>query len=109
MLLVALSPLGPPGRMIKEEYIHDCIQMDMPLGISPHPGALKLQPPDHYGQPLPPLQLPPEPQRAPLPITLYPNMPLSPTGKTNRCLMNGGSFTPIQHNNGSWTKISYNT
>uniref|UniRef100_A0A8C7ICM5 Mothers against decapentaplegic homolog n=1 Tax=Oncorhynchus kisutch TaxID=8019 RepID=A0A8C7ICM5_ONCKI len=60
---IALSPLGPPGRLIKEEYIHDCIQMDMPPGISPHSGALKLQPPDHYGQPLPPLQLPPEPQR----------------------------------------------
>uniref|UniRef100_A0A8C7IHL9 Mothers against decapentaplegic homolog n=1 Tax=Oncorhynchus kisutch TaxID=8019 RepID=A0A8C7IHL9_ONCKI len=103
--IVGLS-LQNTGELIKEEYIHDCIQMDMPPGISPHSGALKLQPPDHYGQPLPPLQLPPEPQRAPLPITLYPNMPLSPTGKTNRCLMNGGSFTPIQHNNGSWTKIT---
>uniref|UniRef100_A0A8C7GFU0 Mothers against decapentaplegic homolog n=1 Tax=Oncorhynchus kisutch TaxID=8019 RepID=A0A8C7GFU0_ONCKI len=82
-IALSLSPLGPPGRLIKEEYIHDCIQMDMPLGMSPsdhpHPGALKLPPPDHYGQPLPPLQLPPEPQCAPPPITLYPNMPLSPT------------------------------
>ncbi|XP_029514168.1 mothers against decapentaplegic homolog 4 isoform X2 [Oncorhynchus nerka] len=86
----ALSPLGPPGRLIKEEYIHDCIQMDMPLGISPHPGALKLQPPDHYGQPLPPLQLPPEPQRAPLPITLYPNMPLSPTVSGSMLPLQGG-------------------
>uniref|UniRef100_A0A8C7PCD9 Mothers against decapentaplegic homolog n=1 Tax=Oncorhynchus mykiss TaxID=8022 RepID=A0A8C7PCD9_ONCMY len=87
---IALSPLGPPGRLIKEEYIHDCIQMDMPPGISPHPGALKLQPPDHYGQPLPPLQLPPEPQRAPLPITLYPNMPLSPTVSGSMLPLQGG-------------------
>ncbi|KAK6327512.1 hypothetical protein J4Q44_G00031570 [Coregonus suidteri] len=94
---IALSPLGPPGRLIKEEYIHDCIQMDMPPCMSPsdhphphpHPGALKLQPPDHYGQPLPPLQLPPEPQRAPPPITLYPNMPLSPT-------IVSGSMLPLQ-------------
>uniref|UniRef100_A0A8C8J6H9 Mothers against decapentaplegic homolog n=1 Tax=Oncorhynchus tshawytscha TaxID=74940 RepID=A0A8C8J6H9_ONCTS len=114
-IALSLSPLGPPGRLIKEEYIHDCIQMDMPLGMSPsdhpHPGALKLPPPDHYGQPLPPLQLPPEPQCAPPPITLYPNMPLSPTGKTDSCLMNGGttwtgsstaSYTPVgpQQQNG---------
>uniref|UniRef100_A0A4W5QWC7 Mothers against decapentaplegic homolog n=1 Tax=Hucho hucho TaxID=62062 RepID=A0A4W5QWC7_9TELE len=50
-----------------------------------HPILLNIQPPDHYGQPLPPLQLPPEPQRAPLPITLYPNMPLSPTGPEFWC------------------------
>ncbi|XP_071224019.1 mothers against decapentaplegic homolog 4-like isoform X1 [Salvelinus alpinus] len=94
----ALSPLGPPGRLIKEEYIHDCIQMDMPPGMSPsdhphphpHPGVLKLQPPDHYGQPLPPLQLPPEPQRAPPPIILYPNMPLSPTVSGSMLPLQGG-------------------
>uniref|UniRef100_A0A8C7QYG7 Mothers against decapentaplegic homolog n=1 Tax=Oncorhynchus mykiss TaxID=8022 RepID=A0A8C7QYG7_ONCMY len=87
--IVGLS-LQNTGELIKEEYIHDCIQMDMPPGISPHPGALKLQPPDHYGQPLPPLQLPPEPQRAPLPITLYPNMPLSPTVSGSMLPLQGG-------------------
>uniref|UniRef100_A0A8C7IEE2 Mothers against decapentaplegic homolog n=1 Tax=Oncorhynchus kisutch TaxID=8019 RepID=A0A8C7IEE2_ONCKI len=87
--IVGLS-LQNTGELIKEEYIHDCIQMDMPPGISPHSGALKLQPPDHYGQPLPPLQLPPEPQRAPLPITLYPNMPLSPTVSGSMLPLQGG-------------------
>lgn len=76
--------LGPSGRLIKEEYNHDCIQMDVPPCLPPqqdHQGAMKLPPPDHYGQPLPPLQLPSEPTRAPPPVTLYSNMPLSPTGK----------------------------
>lgn len=75
---------GPSGRLIKEEYIHDCIQMDVPPGMPPQPdhqGAMKLPPPEHYSQPLPPLQLPPEPPCGPPPVTLYPNMPLSPTGK----------------------------
>ncbi|XP_066577259.1 mothers against decapentaplegic homolog 4 isoform X2 [Amia ocellicauda] len=77
---LSLQNTGPPGRLIKEEYIHDCIQMD---GLAPpppeHQGGLKLPPPpEHYGQPLPPLQLPPEPPRAPPPGALYPNIPLSP-------------------------------
>uniref|UniRef100_W5K8C6 Mothers against decapentaplegic homolog n=1 Tax=Astyanax mexicanus TaxID=7994 RepID=W5K8C6_ASTMX len=78
----------PSGRLIKEEYIHDCIQMDVPQGLPPQPehqGAMKLPPPEHYSQPLPPLQLPPEPSRGPPPVTLYPNMPLSPTGPEFWC------------------------
>lgn len=58
--------------------------MDVPPCLPPqqdHQGVMKLPPPDHYGQPLPPLQLPSEPTRAPPPVTLYSNMPLSPTGK----------------------------
>uniref|UniRef100_A0A667X6Q6 Mothers against decapentaplegic homolog n=1 Tax=Myripristis murdjan TaxID=586833 RepID=A0A667X6Q6_9TELE len=62
------------------------LQMDLPPGISSsdHQGALKLPPPEHYGQPLPPLQLPSEPHRPPS-VTRYPNLPISPTGPEFWC------------------------
>ncbi|XP_051519161.1 mothers against decapentaplegic homolog 4 isoform X1 [Myxocyprinus asiaticus] len=85
--------LGPSGMLIKEEYSHDCIQMDVPPGLPPqqdHQGAMKLPPPDHYGQPLPPLQLPSEATRAPPPVTLYSNMPISPTASGSMMPMQGG-------------------
>ncbi|KPP70100.1 mothers against decapentaplegic4-like [Scleropages formosus] len=85
--IVGLS-IQNTGRLIKEEYIHDCIQMDVPPRMpsqSDHQGALKLRPPEHYSQPLPPLQLPPEPPRAPPPVTLYPNIPMSPPGPEFWC------------------------
>ncbi|XP_023255134.1 pistil-specific extensin-like protein, partial [Seriola lalandi dorsalis] len=68
-----------PGGLIKEEYIHDCIQMDLPPGmpLSDHQAALKLPPPDHYGQPLPPRQLSSEPHGPP-PVSRYTNLPVSP-------------------------------
>ncbi|XP_062342843.1 mothers against decapentaplegic homolog 4-like isoform X1 [Osmerus eperlanus] len=91
---LSLQNTAPPGRLIKEEYIHDCIQMDLPPGMSPsdHPGPLKLPPPEHYGQPLPPLQLPPEPSCGPPSVTLYPNMSLSPTvsGSGSMLSLQGG-------------------
>uniref|UniRef100_A0A8K9VA78 Mothers against decapentaplegic homolog n=1 Tax=Oncorhynchus mykiss TaxID=8022 RepID=A0A8K9VA78_ONCMY len=66
-----VSPgIGPPGRLIKEEYIHDCFEMDLPSRMPPQP--------ERYNQPLPPLQMPPEPPRAPSSVNLYPSMPLSP-------------------------------
>ncbi|KAG9355281.1 hypothetical protein JZ751_000119 [Albula glossodonta] len=90
---LSLQNTAPPGRLIKEEFIHDCIQMDGPPGMPPqsdHQGGMKLPPPEHYGQPLPPLQLPPEPPRAPPPVTLYPNMPLSPPASSSMMSMQGG-------------------
>ncbi|KAM3849476.1 mothers against decapentaplegic homolog 4-like [Diretmus argenteus] len=87
---LSLQNTAPPGRLIKEEYIHDCIQMDLPPGIPPsdHQGALKL-PPDHYGQTMPPLQMPSEPHGPPS-VTRYPNLPVSPT------VSSSGSMLPIQ-------------
>lgn len=74
---LSLSPLpslqGHPGRLIKEEYIHDCFEMDLPSRMPPQP--------EHYNQPLPPLQMPPELPRAPSSVNLYPSMPLSPPGE----------------------------
>ncbi|KAF3834452.1 hypothetical protein F7725_025656 [Dissostichus mawsoni] len=77
------------GGLIKEEYIHDCIQMDLPPGmpLSDHQAALKLPPADLYGQP----QLSSEPHGPP-PVTRY-NLPVSPkavwTGSST------ASYTPI--------------
>ncbi|XP_040909614.1 mothers against decapentaplegic homolog 4 isoform X1 [Toxotes jaculatrix] len=79
-----------PGGLIKEEYIHDCIQMDLPPGmpLSDHQAALKLPPPDHYGQPLPP-QLSSEPHGPP-PVSRYTNLPVSPK------VSGSGSMLPLQ-------------
>lgn len=63
--------------------------MDLPPGmpLSDHQAALKLPPPDHYGQPLPPPQLSSEPHGPP-PVTRYTNLPVSPKGQRFiiRCL-----------------------
>ncbi|CAJ1083688.1 mothers against decapentaplegic homolog 4 isoform X2 [Xyrichtys novacula] len=95
--IVGLSLQNPaaPGGLIKEEYIHDCIQMDLPPGmpLSEHQATMKLPPPDHYGQPLPPPQLPSEPHGPP-PITLYTNLPVSPK------VSSSGSMMPLQGGHG---------
>uniref|UniRef100_A0A8C7G5Q4 Mothers against decapentaplegic homolog n=1 Tax=Oncorhynchus kisutch TaxID=8019 RepID=A0A8C7G5Q4_ONCKI len=67
---LSIQNAGPPGRLIKEEYIHDCFEMELPSRMPPQP--------ERYNQPLPPLQMPPEPPRAPSSVNLYPSMPLSP-------------------------------
>uniref|UniRef100_A0A672GM91 Mothers against decapentaplegic homolog n=1 Tax=Salarias fasciatus TaxID=181472 RepID=A0A672GM91_SALFA len=48
-----IGTAAPRRGLIKEEYIHDCIQMDLPpsMPLSDHQEALKLPPPDHYGPP----------------------------------------------------------
>uniref|UniRef100_A0A8C2WP32 Mothers against decapentaplegic homolog n=1 Tax=Cyclopterus lumpus TaxID=8103 RepID=A0A8C2WP32_CYCLU len=84
-----------PGSLIKEEYIHDCIQMDLPPGmpLSDHQAAMKLPPPDHYGQPLHPPQLSSEPHGPP-PVTRYTNLPVSPK------VSGSGSMLPLQGGHG---------
>ncbi|RXN30359.1 mothers against decapentaplegic -like protein [Labeo rohita] len=63
------------GRLIKEEHIHDCIQMEGPSSM---PLQQDHHPPDHYSpQPLR-LMSPEPPHRTPSSVTLYPNLPLSP-------------------------------
>ncbi|XP_028836914.1 mothers against decapentaplegic homolog 4 isoform X2 [Denticeps clupeoides] len=81
---LSLQNSAPAGRLIKEEYVPDCIQMDVPSRIPPQP--------DHYSQPLPPLQLPPEPTRAPS-VSVYSNLSRSPPA---------ASLMPMQgaHNEG---------
>ncbi|KAK5883063.1 hypothetical protein CesoFtcFv8_019431 [Champsocephalus esox] len=77
---------GGGGGLIKEEYIHDCIQMDLPPGmpLSDHQAALKLPPADLYGHP----QLSSEPHGPP-PVTRY-NLPVSPK------VSGSGSMLPLQ-------------
>lgn len=72
--------LAAPSGLIKEEYIHDCIQMDLPPGVplSDHQAALKLPPPDHYVQPLQPLAAEPH---GPPPVSRFSNLPVSPKGE----------------------------
>ncbi|XP_069507277.1 mothers against decapentaplegic homolog 4-like [Ambystoma mexicanum] len=91
---------NPPSRLVKEEFVHDCIHLEVPSLMSPssadHMPAMKhtsriMVPSDSYRQPLPPLQLP-EPPGGPL--SLYPNMPLSPPGT------GGGSMISMTHSEG---------
>ncbi|KAL0984877.1 hypothetical protein UPYG_G00149850 [Umbra pygmaea] len=77
---LSIQNAGPPGRLIKEEYIHDCYEMDLPHRMHPQP--------EHYSQPLPLLEMPPEPPCTPSSVTLYPSMPLSPPVSSS--MMSGG-------------------
>ncbi|XP_019724312.1 mothers against decapentaplegic homolog 4 isoform X2 [Hippocampus comes] len=81
---LSLHNAVPPGGLIKEEYIHDCIQMDLPPGmpLSEHRAALKLPPAEHYGQALAPPHLSSEPLGPP-PVTRYTQLPVSP--KVSNC------------------------
>ncbi|XP_029369595.1 mothers against decapentaplegic homolog 4 isoform X3 [Echeneis naucrates] len=87
---LSLQNTATPSGLIKEEYIHDCIQMDLPPGmpLTDHQASLKLPPPDHYGQPLPSRQLSSEPH-GPLPVSRYPNLSVSPKVSTS------GSMLPL--------------
>ncbi|XP_077599827.1 mothers against decapentaplegic homolog 4 [Stigmatopora nigra] len=88
---LSLHNTASPGGLIKEEYIHDCIQMDLPPGmpLSDHQTALKMPPPDHYGQPLHPPHLSSEPHGPP-PVTRYTQLPVSPK------VSNSVSMMPLQ-------------
>lgn len=83
-----LLPLtAASSGLIKEEYIPDCIQMDLPPGmpLSDHQAA-----PDHYS----PL-LPPSEPHGPPPVTRYSNLAVSPKGQQiiiQRSLMNLSMF-----------------
>uniref|UniRef100_H3CHE5 Mothers against decapentaplegic homolog n=1 Tax=Tetraodon nigroviridis TaxID=99883 RepID=H3CHE5_TETNG len=79
---LSLQNAATPAGLIKEEYVHDCIQMDLPPGmpLSEHQSSLKLPPPDRYGQALPPPPLSAEPHGPP-PVSRCANLPLSPKGQ----------------------------
>ncbi|XP_062394424.1 mothers against decapentaplegic homolog 4 [Sardina pilchardus] len=84
---LSIHNTGPPGRLIKEEYSHDCIQMDVPP--SRMPSQSNHLSTDHYGQPLPPLQLHPESSH-PTPVSHYGNIPRSPPATGPMLSMQGG-------------------
>ncbi|XP_074837186.1 mothers against decapentaplegic homolog 4-like isoform X2 [Carettochelys insculpta] len=80
---LSIQNTAPPARLVKEEFVHDCVQMEVPSGLgspaSDHcPGAKPprgLSSAEPYRQPLPPLPLP-EPPCAP--VNIYPPLPMSP-------------------------------
>ncbi|XP_063213140.1 mothers against decapentaplegic homolog 4-like isoform X2 [Chroicocephalus ridibundus] len=82
------SPVPPP-RLLKEEVVHDCAQMEVPPPsrqqgdevVSPPP------PPTPYRQPLPPPQLPASPH-------LRPTLPMSPPAAP------GSSLLSLPHGEG---------
>uniref|UniRef100_A0A674MEU0 Mothers against decapentaplegic homolog n=1 Tax=Takifugu rubripes TaxID=31033 RepID=A0A674MEU0_TAKRU len=88
---LSLPNTATPAGLIKEEYIHDCIQMDLPPGmpLSDHQTSLKLPPPDHYGQALPPPQMSAEPHGPP-PVNRCANLPISPKVSVNMLPRQGG-------------------
>ncbi|KAF1424159.1 hypothetical protein FQV23_0009527, partial [Spheniscus humboldti] len=76
------SPV-PPTRLVKEEFVHDCVQMEVPPGREQGAKrAPRLPPAEPYRQPLPPLQLPESPH---VPGSLYPALPMSPPGPEFWC------------------------
>ncbi|KAE8588953.1 hypothetical protein XENTR_v10022834, partial [Xenopus tropicalis] len=73
-----------PCRSVKEEYAHECemeassclpTSQELPPAIK-HASLPPMPQSEPYRQPLPPLTLPKSPQTA---ISMYPNMPLSPS------------------------------
>uniref|UniRef100_A0A8D0GHD7 MH1 domain-containing protein n=1 Tax=Sphenodon punctatus TaxID=8508 RepID=A0A8D0GHD7_SPHPU len=77
---LSIQSTAPPARLVKEEFVHDCAQMEVPpppprLGSSPEPPGPKPHPP--HGEPYClPLPEPPRP-----PVSIYPALPLSPPGE----------------------------
>uniref|UniRef100_A0A803JGF4 Mothers against decapentaplegic homolog n=1 Tax=Xenopus tropicalis TaxID=8364 RepID=A0A803JGF4_XENTR len=80
------STATTPCRSVKEEYAHECemeassclpTSQELPPAIK-HASLPPMPQSEPYRQPLPPLTLPKSPQTA---ISMYPNMPLSPSGK----------------------------
>ncbi|XP_078238341.1 mothers against decapentaplegic homolog 4 [Pogona vitticeps] len=71
---------APPTRLVKEEFVPDCIQMEMaaPPPERPGPGIKSARTQAEHFRPLSPLQLP-EPARSS--GSIYTSLPLSPPGK----------------------------
>ncbi|CAM5174600.1 unnamed protein product [Eretmochelys imbricata] len=98
---LSIQNTAPPARLVKEEFVHDCVQMEVPTGLgspaSDHgPGAKHpprgMPPAESYCQPLPPLQLP-EPPRAP--VNIYPTLTMSPPA-----VASGGPLLSLAHGEG---------
>ncbi|XP_067395406.1 mothers against decapentaplegic homolog 4-like isoform X2 [Emydura macquarii macquarii] len=97
---LSVQNTAPPARLVKEEFVHDCVQMEVPSGLgspaSDHglrakPQPRGMPPAESYRQPLPPLQLP-EPPRAP--VNIYPTLPMSPP------VAPGGPLLSMPHGEG---------
>ncbi|XP_078060537.1 mothers against decapentaplegic homolog 4 [Mustelus asterias] len=98
---LSLQNTAPPTRLVKDEFVHECVQLDGPQ-VMPHPEEHGLQPVKHstgtqppsetYSQPLPPPILPlAETSRAT--VHSYPNIPMTPPPASN-------SLIAMNHNEG---------
>ncbi|XP_072346786.1 mothers against decapentaplegic homolog 4 isoform X1 [Scyliorhinus torazame] len=88
---LSLQNTAPPTRLVKDEFVHECVQLDGPQ-VMPHPEDHGLQSVKHststqpssetYSQPLPPPVLTlAEASRAS--VHSYPNIPMSPPPANN--------------------------
>ncbi|XP_044278732.1 mothers against decapentaplegic homolog 4-like isoform X2 [Varanus komodoensis] len=85
---------APPARLVKEEFVPDCIQMELPAPLQADrlgPGIKASHPQAEPYQPISPLHLP-EPSHPSAGI--YPALPLSPPGPP------GGPLLPLLHGEG---------
>ncbi|XP_053224676.1 mothers against decapentaplegic homolog 4-like isoform X2 [Podarcis raffonei] len=85
---------APAPQLVKEEFIPDCIQMEVPPpppADHPGPGIKAGHPQAEPYQPLSPLQLPEPPHPT---AGIYPALPLSPPGPP------GGPLLPLLHGEG---------
>ncbi|XP_077177261.1 LOW QUALITY PROTEIN: mothers against decapentaplegic homolog 4-like [Paroedura picta] len=88
------SPPAPPAQLVKEEFVPDCIHMEIqaPLPAEhPGPGSKSSHQPGDPFQPVSPLQLSESPRP---PVGIYPSLPLSPPGPP------GGPLLPLLHGEG---------
>ncbi|XP_075380875.1 mothers against decapentaplegic homolog 4-like isoform X2 [Mycteria americana] len=89
---LSIQSTVPPTRLVKEEFVHDCVQMELPPGREQGAKrAPRLPPAEPYRQPLPPLQLPESPR---VPGSLYPTLPMSPP------VAPGSSLLSLPHGEG---------
>ncbi|XP_048365829.1 mothers against decapentaplegic homolog 4-like isoform X2 [Sphaerodactylus townsendi] len=82
---------APPVRLVKEEFIPDCVHMELqgPLPADhPGPGSKSSHAPGEPFQPLSSLQLSESPHPT---VGIYPTLPLSPPGPS------GGPLLPLLH------------
>ncbi|XP_054853345.1 mothers against decapentaplegic homolog 4-like [Eublepharis macularius] len=85
---------APPARLVKEEFIPDCIHMEIqapPPADCLGPGSKSSHPPGEPFQPLSPLQISESPHAM---AGTYPALPLSPPGPP------GGPLLPLLHGEG---------
>ncbi|XP_068519286.1 mothers against decapentaplegic homolog 4-like isoform X1 [Anas acuta] len=84
---LSIPSAAPPARLVKEEFVHACVQMEVPHGAkrAPRPPA------EPYRPPLPPPPLPESPRA---PGSLYPALPMSPP------VAPGGPLLPLPPNEG---------
>ncbi|XP_069650414.1 mothers against decapentaplegic homolog 4-like isoform X3 [Haliaeetus albicilla] len=102
---LSIQSTVPPTRLVKEEFVHDCVQMEVPPGREQGAKrAPRLPPAEPYRQPLPPLQLPESPH---VPRSLCPALPMSPPGPPHHG--SGPYQQPVSTHPGPefWCSIAY--